>query len=171
MVYGTGYTGSLIIDLALRRKLVPNKDSLILGARNREQASKVAKKFGLLSGTETPREFGEKVRVFALDAAADPAAIAPYLEDIFLVIHTAGPFSKTARPMLLACIRTRTHYIDITGEIEVFEFCRSMDAEAKKANILAVSGVGCDVVPTDCLAVRFDERKGDGQTESKELQK
>ncbi len=43
------------------------------------------------------------------------------LKDIARVVHMAGPFAVTSAPMLNACLATQTNYVDITGEIEVFE--------------------------------------------------
>ena len=54
-----------------------------------------------------------------------------------------------------ACIRTRTHYLDITGEIAVFERAKSMHERAMEAGIMFMSGVGFDVVPTDCIALHL----------------
>jgi short subunit dehydrogenase-like uncharacterized protein len=54
--------------------------------------------------------------------------------------------------MLNACLATQTNYIDITGEIEVFEAIWSRKKEIQRAGITAVPGAGFDVVPTDCLA-------------------
>jgi short subunit dehydrogenase-like uncharacterized protein len=64
----------------------------------------------------------------------------------------AGPFAITSAPMLSACLATRTNYIDITGEIEVFEAIWSRKEEINRAGITVVPGAGFDVVPTDCLA-------------------
>jgi short subunit dehydrogenase-like uncharacterized protein len=55
--------------------------------------------------------------------------------------------------MLAACLRAKTHYLDIAGEIAVFEDIHSRSQEFRNAGIVAVPGVGFDVVPTDCLAV------------------
>ena len=60
--------------------------------------------------------------------------------------------STPAGPMAEACIRTGTHYLDITGEIEVFEALASMGDAAKKADVMLMPGTGFDIVPTDCLA-------------------
>jgi saccharopine dehydrogenase (NAD+, L-lysine-forming) len=54
--------------------------------------------------------------------------------------------------MLNACLATRTNYIDITGEIEVFEAIWSRKEEIERAGITALPGAGFDVVPSDCLA-------------------
>ena len=88
-------------------------------------------------------------RVFDL---ADPAVVATNLEDVTAVLHCAGPFSATSRPMLAGCLRAKTHYLDITGEIAVFEDIHSRSEEFRNAGIVVVPGVGFDVVPTDCLA-------------------
>jgi short subunit dehydrogenase-like uncharacterized protein len=54
--------------------------------------------------------------------------------------------------MLNACLTMQTNYIDITGEIEVFEAIWSRKEEIRRAGITAVPGAGFDVVPSDCLA-------------------
>jgi short subunit dehydrogenase-like uncharacterized protein len=68
------------------------------------------------------------------------------------VLHTAGPFSATSEPMLTGCLRAGAHYLDITGEIGVFEACKARDAEARARGVVVMPGVGFDVVPSDCLA-------------------
>lgn len=133
MIYGAnGYTGELIAREAQRRGLKP-----ILAGRSRGKLEPLA------------RELGLDVRSFALD---DATAAARGLDDVGLVLHCAGPFSATAAPMMEACLATRTHYLDITGEIAVFELAQTLDARAKAAGIAICPGVGFDVIPTDCVA-------------------
>jgi short subunit dehydrogenase-like uncharacterized protein len=60
--------------------------------------------------------------------------------------------------MAEACIRTKRHYVDISGEIEGFEALAKMSDEAKKANIMLLPGGGFDVVPSDCLAAHLHQR-------------
>src|SRR5262249_53356402 len=83
------------------------------------------------------------------------------LGEVDAVLHIAGPFSATSKPMVDACLRTGTHYLDITGEIDVFEALAARDAEAKKADIMLLPGVGFDVVPSDCLAAHLKRRLPD----------
>jgi short subunit dehydrogenase-like uncharacterized protein len=133
MIYGAnGYTGRLTARFAKDHGLSP-----VLGGRHAEQIQPLA------------RELGFESRVFDL---ADPAAAATHLHGVAAVLHCAGPFSATSRPMLDACLRARTHYLDITGEIAVFEDIHSRNQEIRDAGIVAIPGVGFDVVPTDCLA-------------------
>jgi saccharopine dehydrogenase (NAD+, L-lysine-forming) len=47
------------------------------------------------------------------------------------------------------------HYLDVTGEIEVFEAVFARHDDAVAAGIVLLPGSGFDVVPTDCLAARL----------------
>ena len=136
MIYGAnGYTGKLIAEEAARRGLTP-----VLAGRNASAIEPLAKKLKL------------PVRAFALD---NPAAVHAGLHDIGLVLHCAGPFSATSAPMLEACLDVGAHYLDITGEIDVFAHCHAQDARARKRGIVVLPGAGFDVVPTDCLAAQL----------------
>src|SRR5690606_352362 len=59
----------------------------------------------------------------------------------------------TARQMVEACLQTGTHYLDLNGDVDIFEMIREFDAAAKAAGIMLLPGAGFDVVPTDCLAL------------------
>jgi short subunit dehydrogenase-like uncharacterized protein len=58
--------------------------------------------------------------------------------------------------MIDACLKNGTHYLDITGEIEIFLAAQRRHADAKAAGIVICPGVGFDVtrgvrtVPSDC---------------------
>jgi short subunit dehydrogenase-like uncharacterized protein len=94
-------------------------------------------------------------RVFSLD---EGYRIDSSLQNVDAVLHCAGPFSLTSRPMVEACLRNKKHYADITGEIAVFEAMAKLDQKAKEAGIMIMPGVGFDVVPTDCLARHLKDR-------------
>jgi len=142
MIYGAnGYTGRLIAREAARRGLKP-----MLAGRNRDEIAALADELGLLR------------RVFELSGAKE---IERNLEDIDLVLHCAGPFSRTAEPMLEACLNRKVHYLDITGEIDVFALCHRADERAREAGIVVLPGSGFDVVPTDCLAAMLKQRLPD----------
>src|SRR2546423_13007393 len=57
-----------------------------------------------------------------------------------------------------ACLRTKTHYLDITGEAAVIESLAARDEEAKRSGVMLMPCVGFDVVPTDCLASHLKRR-------------
>ena len=139
LIYGaTGYTGELTARTAAARGLKP-----VLAGRNPAALEPLAK------------ELGFEARAFPLD---DRAALDLGLAGIDVVLHCAGPFAHTSKAMADACLRTKTHYLDITGEVVVFESLHARDAEAKAAGILLLPGAGFDVVPSDCLAAHLKRR-------------
>lgn len=139
LIYGAnGYTGRLIAEAAHARGWKP-----VLGGRNRLEVEKLAAKLEL---------------DFVSFGLEDPQALAKSIAPFTLVLHCAGPFSKTAKPMFQACLAAGTHYLDITGEIAVFERILSKTKEAHAAGIIAIPGVGFDVVPSDCLAKALAEK-------------
>jgi short subunit dehydrogenase-like uncharacterized protein len=92
-------------------------------------------------------------------AAVDQLLSTPGTEGKPLVVlHCAGPFSRTSQPMADACLRNGIHYLDITGEIAVFETLAARYAEAKAAGVMLLPGAGFDVVPSDCLAAHLNRR-------------
>jgi short subunit dehydrogenase-like uncharacterized protein len=136
LLYGAnGYTGNLIARLGLERGL-----ELILAGRD-------SKKIEALGA-----ELKLPHMVFSLD---DRAALDAALESVAAVLHCAGPFSHTSKLMADACLRKQAHYLDITGEIAVFESLAARDAEAKSAGVMLLPGTGFDVVPSDCLAAHL----------------
>lgn len=142
LLYGaTGYTGQLIAEYADSFGLKP-----ILAGRSEAKVKAMADSLGL------------EYRVFDL---ADTAALDAALQETPVVLHAAGPFMFTAKPMMEACLRTGTHYLDITGEIAIFEMAARMDKKAREAGIMLLPGAGFDVVPTDCLALHLKNRMPD----------
>lgn len=132
LLYGAyGYTGRLIAQKALERGMRP-----VLAGRDPEATRREAAASGL------------EHRAFPLD---DPATVRQNLRRMDLVLNTAGPFSATFRPMARACLHAGCHYLDITGEVDVFEAAWRLDADARRAGVVVLPGVGFEVVPSDCL--------------------
>jgi short subunit dehydrogenase-like uncharacterized protein len=142
LLYGAnGYTGVLIAKLAATYGLQP-----ILAGRNEEAIRSLATEFQL---------------PYKIVDLADTKALHTILSDCSVVLHAAGPFQITARPMIEACIATHTHYLDITGEIPVFEMAKQFNEAAIQAKIMLMPGVGFDVVPTDCMALFLSKKLPD----------
>ncbi len=139
LLYGAnGYVGEACARAAVAMGLAP-----ILAGRNRAALTALGRALGL------------EVRVAALD---DPAALDAALAGCTAVLHAAGPYVHTWRPMVDACLRTGAHYLDITGELPVFEAIAARSDEARARGVMLLPGAGFDVVPTDCLARQLHER-------------
>ncbi|HET6444236.1 MAG TPA: saccharopine dehydrogenase NADP-binding domain-containing protein [candidate division Zixibacteria bacterium] len=133
MLYGAyGYTGAIITEEAVRRGHRP-----VLAGRDSSKLEGLAKEYGL------------EYRVLSLE---NEETLTTVVAQFDLILHAAGPFIHTSAPMVRACLAGRTHYLDITGEIPVFENIFSLDSEAVERGTVLIGGVGFDVVPSDCLS-------------------
>ena len=142
LLYGAnGYTGKLIAKLAASYNLQP-----ILAGRTETNIKPLADALQL------------PYRIIDLDNAAQ---LETALSEVKLVLHAAGPYVYTAKQMVDACLKTGVHYIDINGDISVFEMLKTYDAAAKEKNIMLMPGVGFDVVPTDCIALQLKNKMPD----------
>lgn len=145
LIYGAnGYTGRLIAAEALRQNLEP-----VLAGRNADAVRALATELGL------------SWQAFDL---SDTDALRRHCEAFPLVLNCAGPFSSTAAPVLEACLAARAHYLDITGEIDVFALCHRAHDAAAARGIVVIPGTGFDVVPTDCLAALLKQRLPDASS-------
>lgn len=135
LVYGSyGYTGDLIVEKAVEAGVEPT-----LAGRRRDPLAEQADRWGL------------EYRVFDVGAAGE------HVGDVSVVLHCAGPFVHTFEPMVEACLDAGSHYLDVTGEVEVFEAIQGYDEAATEAGVMLLPGVGFDVVPSDCLAMSLYE--------------
>jgi short subunit dehydrogenase-like uncharacterized protein len=142
LLYGAnGYTGKLITALASQYDMQPT-----LAGRNEQAIRTLAEQFNF------------PYRIFKLH---DQNELNKILSETQLVLNAAGPFQHTAKQMIESCIKTKAHYLDITGEIAVFEMAKRYDQQAKNAGIMIMPGTGFDVVPTDCLALYLKNKLPD----------
>jgi short subunit dehydrogenase-like uncharacterized protein len=134
LLYGAnGYTGELIARYAAEYGLHP-----ILAGRREEVLKPLAAKLNY------------SYKVFDVN---DSIALLAALKEVKLIVNAAGPFQFTAKPIIEGCLQTGTHYIDVNGDISVFEFIKQYDDSAKQAGLMLLPGSGFDVVPTDCTAL------------------
>lgn len=139
MIYGAnGYTGQLVAKMAKERGHNP-----VIAGRNQKKIEQLALELQL--------------DYMAFDLT-DVNIIAEAIADMDLVYLAAGPFIHTSKPMIKACLATHTHYLDITGEIDVFETVFDHNDVAQKNGIALIPGVGFDVMPSDCLAKHVADR-------------
>ena len=142
MIYGaTGYTGKLVARLAAERNL-----DATLSGRNADKLAALASQLGL------PHQ---------AVSLGDAQALEKLVGAFDVVLHIAGPYSGTGKPMVDACIGAGTHYLDLTGEIDFIEACAARSNEAAARGVMVMCGVGFDVVPSDCLALHVTQRLPD----------
>ena len=134
MIYGTGVTGALIAKEVVRQGFDP-----IIAGRTAAKVERLADSLGI-----------ESVVVDLTDTPTLERAVA----DVDLVVHAVGPFEKTSEPMVKACIKGGTHYLDISNEISVFHLVRGYEPQARERGIALIPAVGYGVASNDGL-VRY----------------
>ncbi|BAV06104.1 Uncharacterized conserved protein [Filimonas lacunae] len=145
LLYGAnGYSGEMIARYATQYGLQPT-----LAGRRKEAIEPLAKELQL---------------PYHITDLADTATLIALLQQFPLVVNAAGPYDITARPMIQACMQTNTHYMDLNGDLEVFEMLHAFHQQALDKNIMLLPGAGFDVVPTDCLALWLKNRMPDAHS-------
>lgn len=142
LLYGAyGFTGRLIADAAVRRGHRP-----VVAGRDSHRLGEMARRMGL-----TP----------VVADLADPRRLRVIVGAQPLVLNAAGPFSETSRPLIEACLETRTHYVDVSGELEHMRSVAALDGRAREAGIALLTGAGFGVTFGDCLARHVADRLPD----------
>ena len=102
--------------------------------------------------------------------ATDPISLLKAVRRAHVVASCAGPFSRLGTAVVDACVRSGTHYADITGEtVWARSILERYDASAKEAGVALVPFCGFDSIPADLGVLRlvrsarerFDEGIGD----------
>jgi len=133
LIYGaTGYTGRLLVEALRRRGVKP-----LLGGRNAAALASLAETTGC------------EYRVAAL---SDESALTSALAGVRVLLLAAGPFSRTADPVVRACLALGIHYLDLTGECVVLESLALRSEAARRRGCMIMPGCGFDIVASDCLA-------------------
>ena len=145
MIYGAnGYSGKLIAREAVRRGYEP-----ILAGRSAAAVSRLAAELDL------PH------RVFQ---AVDTSEAREHLADLSLILNCAGPFTETAPSLVDASIEAACHYMDLTGELDVYAYCHKRHEAARRRGVVLCPGVAFDVVPTEAIAAKLKEALPDANS-------
>jgi short subunit dehydrogenase-like uncharacterized protein len=133
MIFGcTGYTGRLVTEYAKSLGL-----NFIIAGRSENKVQALAARLDV------------QYRVFDI---SDPQFINASLADVQLVLNCAGPFKRTAGPLMKGCIRSGTHYLDVSAELDSYRLADELNQEAREAKVMLMPGCGGSVAMLGCLA-------------------
>jgi short subunit dehydrogenase-like uncharacterized protein len=141
MVYGAaGYTGRMAATNAWNAGV-----ELVLAGRVQDEAKFIA----------LASELGVEYRLFAVD---DLAAAQAALSDIGVLLNCAGPFMRTAEPLMRASIAAGVHYLDIAAELDSYQLAEKLDQAATAAGVMLLPGSGGSVAMLGSLAAHAAKR-------------
>ncbi|EPE09712.1 saccharopine dehydrogenase [Ophiostoma piceae UAMH 11346] len=142
LVYGAaGYTGRMIC----------------------EHVKKLGIDFTIAGATESKlQQLSLSLHVpYIVFGLGDAATVDRSLAGFNVLLNCAGPFAKTAAPLVAACIRSRTHYLDISAELDTYRLAEALDVEAIAAGVMLLPGCGGSVAMLGCLSGHAVERARD----------
>jgi short subunit dehydrogenase-like uncharacterized protein len=135
MIYGAaGYTGRM----ASTNAKAAGVDFLIAGRQQDEE------RFVAVAA-----ELGVGYRLFQVDDAAGAEAA---LAGVTVLLNCAGPFMRTAEPLMRACLAAGVHYLDIAAEMDSYRLAEKLDGDAKAAGVMLLPGSGGSVAMLGSLA-------------------
>jgi short subunit dehydrogenase-like uncharacterized protein len=133
MIYGaTGYTGRMATLHAKQLGI-----DVVLAGRTEATVKDFA------SHLNTPYHVFDVSNPLLIDLA---------LEHVSTLLNCAGPFMRTAEPLMRGCIRRGVHYLDIAAELDSYRLAERLDSEAKEAKVMLLPGCGGSVAMLGCLA-------------------
>lgn len=139
VVWGaTGFTGRLITEYLAAH--APDHVKLAVAGRNKQKLEQI-----LASANPHNRVIsiliGEADDLASLDAIAIQTKV---------VISSAGPYLKYGFGLVDACVRSKTDYVDLTGEPEFIRaIIEKHHEQAQRDGTLIVPSCGFDSVPSD----------------------
>ena len=142
LLYGaTGFSGRLIAMEARRRIDAGSYTGteLVLGARDRTGLAGVADELNL------------PFIAFALDERSTVEAV---LSEFDVVLNAAGPYAQTGLPLAKSAIATQCHYVDLTGEVDVYQRLDDLGLPAARRGVALVAGAGFTATVSDVLLER-----------------
>lgn len=134
VVGATGYTGKILCEYLKSKRI----ESWGIAGRNEEKLEVLKKELDV-----------RDLPVFVVDFD-NAASLDKMCGQAVCVISCAGPFTEVGMPIVDACVRCQTHYIDSTGE---YNFVRLVAEKyhqtALERGIVLVSCCGFDSTPSD----------------------
>lgn len=138
VLYGaSGFVGQQTVEYFVKH--APPELRWAIAGRNRQKLESVKAQVG------TPGS----VAVLVADSR-DQAAVDAIATQTRVILNTAGPFARYGTPVVDACVRSQTHYVDITGETPwVRDLIDRYHEQAAAEGTRIIPCCGFDSVPSD----------------------
>jgi short subunit dehydrogenase-like uncharacterized protein len=77
---------------------------------------------------------------------------------VTVLLNCAGPYMRTAEPLMTAAIGSGVHYLDIAAELDSYRLAEAFDVEAAAAGVMLLPGSGGSVAMLGCLTAHTAAR-------------
>lgn len=148
----TGFTGQLVARYfaEVLRLRVPGLRWALVG-RDAAKLSQLSASLAPLCDSCAPD--------ILVASAATQSEVDRVVEQARIVLSTAGPFARIGQPVVDACVRLGTHYVDINGEPGWHrEMIERYDEAARAKGVVLIPSSGFDSIPSDMACQWMAER-------------
>ena len=145
IVYGaSGFTGRLVAEYLAQRYGVGGSVKWAMAGRSADKLAAVRDEIG--APKETPLVVAD---------ADDPASLAAMVGRAKAIVTTVGPYQLYGTPLVAACAKAGTDYLDLCGEPGwMRQMIDAHDADAKASGARILFSCGFDSIPFEA-GVRF----------------
>jgi short subunit dehydrogenase-like uncharacterized protein len=152
IVFGaTGFTGRLVAEYLNSRYGRNSGVAWAMAGRSRDKLAAVHREIGA----------GEAVPLLAADAS-DAASLDALVRHAKVVLTTVGPYERYGEPLVTACARAGTDYVDLCGEpLWMARMIPALEPQARTSGARIVFSCGFDSVPFDLGVVFLQEAMQD----------
>jgi len=161
IVFGaTGYTGALVVKYLAERALHNNESfTWAIAGRSKQKLEQIK-----AQAVEKNPECKDLQIVIA--DVTDQKSIDAMVAQTRVLLTTAGPYNLYGRPVVEACVRIGTSYVDLTGEVNFAKaVMEEFHTQAQQKGVFIVSSCGYDSIPSDLgTMMLIEEAKKQGKT-------
>lgn len=145
IVWGaTGYTGRRVCDYILDKKY-PSDEGLKWAVSGRNNSKLEA----LVATLRMKFSMERAIDYIVPTTQEDKVAMAARTR---CIVALAGPYTECGEEILRACVQSKTHYVDITGELDwVKKMTKKYQEEAARNKVAIIPCCGFDFLPNDIM--------------------
>ena len=145
VVFGaTGFTGKLVVEYLLKNYGIRNsRFTWAIAGRNKIKLEKLIKSLIHINKVTID------IDTFVVDSF-DSNSLDILTSSCKVILSTVGPYLKYGLPLIKSCVKNKTNYCDITGEVPfIRDSIDKFHEEAKRNKCRIVHSCGFDSIPSD----------------------
>ena len=142
IVFGaTGFTGKLVVEYLLKNYGIINSQfTWAIAGRNETKLKKLNKSFFNINKESVD------IDTFVVDSF-DSSSLDILTSSCKVILSTVGPYLKYGLPLINSCVKNKTNYCDITGEVPfIRDSIDKFHEEAKRNKCRIVHSCGFDSI-------------------------
>ncbi|KAM3959967.1 saccharopine dehydrogenase-like oxidoreductase [Aphomia sociella] len=163
VIFGaTGFTGKKTVEAMARGGKYYDPLTWGIAGRSQEKLETIIADLTKLTGRDL-----SQVKLIVADVE-DDKSLKEMCAQAKVLVNCCGPYRLYGEPVVKAAIEAKTHYVDISAELQFMETMQlEYDAQARKAGVYVVSACGFDSIPND-MGIVFLQQNWEGTLNSVE---